>query len=394
MTQPPLHTDPQAQIEAARRVLLADPVPWDELRERRVLGRIEHALDDSTAAAPPPRRPSLWVATVSIAGVLAAAAIALWFFFPIGALVPEAQPLALDEPPEALVRDSAGPEIPFVAPTVIALADGSVAELRNGARVEVDEQTEQRVRLQQRAGTVRYEVAKNPERRFVVEASGVVVRVVGTIFTVSYAGDSHVEVGVERGLVEVVTSDRVAQLGAGDSLRIELEPEDFLIIDDDDEPSMLADSHAATRTDKPRRPRPQPTATPNAPTPNEDGPDLETLLDESDAARAAGDLGRAAKALSEATRRFSGAPQTVSAYFQLGRVQRRRGLHGAAAKAFAACLRRSPRGSLAEDARAESAQSWADAGQSDKASVAARGYVDRYPAGAHADRMRRILDRP
>jgi len=208
------------------------------------------------------------------------------------------------------------------------------------------------------------------------------VRVIGTVFTVAYSGDAHVEVSVERGLVEVASADRVAQLGAGDSLRVERieEPDEFLIIEDDGGDEL----HAARRPKRGAKPGTKPAVA---------GPSLDALLAESDAARAAGDLGRAATALGELLQRFPADPQADTARIVLGKVQRRRGRHGAAARAFASYLRRSPRGPLAEDARAESAQSWSDAGEDDKARAAAQAYVDRYPSGAHAERMRRILDR-
>ena len=48
-------------------------------------------------------------------------------------------------------------------------------------------------------------------------------------------------------------------------------------------------------------------------------------------------------------------------------------------------------GALAEDARAEEAASWADAGQSERATAAAIEYLQYYPTGVHAIRMRRLV---
>lgn len=377
-----------ARLEAARQAIATHPVPWDELRERRVLAGIEDALaGHGRRPEPLPEGRSRRTTVLAIAGamVAVAAAVLLVLDLFVAPVQPEtAVPTAMavtDVPePSAPSHDRA---IPFEEAPVMALADGSIAELRGGARVDVGVQSGQLVRLDQRSGTVRYEVAKNPGRRFVVDASGVQVRVIGTIFTVAYAGDAHVEVSVERGLVEVASADRVAQLGAGDSLRVERieEPDEYLIIEDDGGEEL----HASRQGKRPRGK--------TKPTTAEAGPSLSELLAESDAARAAGDLGRAATALGQLLQRFPDDPQADTARIVLGKVQRRRGRHGAAARAFASYLRRSPRGPLAEDARAESAQSWSDAGEDDKAKAAAQAYLDRYPSGAHADRMQRILDR-
>lgn len=381
MTQPPLDPTPS---DAARQALAAGPVPWDDLRERRVLAGIEASLDAPVASRPASPAPRASVVVALVAAVVAVAAVAL-LWLGLGS-----EPASLDDTPglamaEAPPVRAATPTIPDARPPTMALADGSVAQLHNGARVDVQVQTAEHVRLEQRSGTVRYEVARNPGRRFVVDAAGVEVTVVGTIFTVQYSGDSHVEVSVERGLVEVAASGRVAQLGAGDALTVAVQAEDepdvVVMLDDEvTSPARPTDSrHAPRRSSKPAAPAPS-------------GPTLEALLSESDSARAAGDLPRAAAALTQVTQRFSKDPQAAAAWFQLGNVQRRRTKHAAAAKAFANCHRRAPKGPLAEDARAESAAAWAQAGRSDKAAAAAAAYLSLHADGAHAARMRRILD--
>ncbi|MEM6995237.1 MAG: FecR family protein, partial [Myxococcota bacterium] len=225
----------EPRIEAARRVLLADPVPWDDLRQRRALANIEARLDAAGADTGAGRGRGRVVAIVGAAVALAAAVVLLLWLGPLGAPDDAATSgIALGDVVDR-GGDRDGIAIPYAKPASMALADGSVAELHDGARVEVGVQTAELVRLDQRSGTVRYEVAKNPRRSFVVDAGGVEVRVIGTVFTVGYAGDAHVEVSVERGLVEVVSADRVARLGAGDSLKVEVtaEPDEFVIIEDE-----------------------------------------------------------------------------------------------------------------------------------------------------------------
>lgn len=354
------------------------PVPWDEVRQRRVLGRVEAAVQARAVA----RTRGRWVMGAAGA-VAAAAAVVLALVLPgdprerEGALtVPAlagADPSAGLEPASA--PTVASPSIPFAAWPELRLPDRSVAQLRHGARVDVDVQQPELVRLVQHGGEVRYEVAPDRARTFVVEAAGVEVRVVGTIFTVALSDDPpRVAVEVERGLVEVDNGERVAELGPGDRLSLETEPasedeaEDEVVVLDGAEPG-------------PTHPRPTRAAAPS----------VEALLAEADAARARGELSRAAAALSELVRRHGGDPQAYSAYFQLGKVERARGRHAAAAAAFAKCWKRSPKGALAEDARAEAAVSWHAAGRDAEARRAAEGYLARHPGGTHQARMQSLL---
>lgn len=86
-------------------------------------------------------------------------------------------------------------------PERLALADGSVAEINHGARLEVDFSGRERlVRL--RAGEVHFSVAKDPARPFVVEVDGIVVRAVGTAFNVRLDHE-NLHVLVTEGTVQV-----------------------------------------------------------------------------------------------------------------------------------------------------------------------------------------------
>jgi TolA-binding protein len=238
----------------------------------------------------------------------------------------------------------------------------------------------------QRAGIVRYEVTPNPGRKFVVDADGVEVRVIGTIFTVAL-GDDDVRVSVERGKVEVAGKDRVAQLGAGDELKFGRPADPPADPPAMDEPIVLDDDVVieleGERDNKPHTRGKKPSSVPTA----------GELQERADAARVRGQLAEAAAALSELVRRYPKDPLAYSSYFQLGKVERTRGRHAAAAAAFTACHQRAPSGSLAEDARAEAAVSWQSAGQSDRAAAAAQAYLDRYASGAHRQRMHRILEK-
>jgi len=88
-----------------------------------------------------------------------------------------------------------------VRPDRQVLPDGSVVELNAGTEIALDYTTETRgVRLLR--GEALFQVAKNPDRPFIVTASGVDVRAVGTAFTVALARD-QVNVLVTEGRVAV-----------------------------------------------------------------------------------------------------------------------------------------------------------------------------------------------
>ncbi len=113
------------------------------------------------------------------------------------------------------------------------LPDGSLVELRPGARFRVDfSDAIRRVVLE--SGEAHFSVAKNPSRPFVVVAGGVEVRAVGTAFAVEM-GRSQVAVIVTEGRVAVdqsaggdessmattrASGRTLATLGVGDRVRI------------------------------------------------------------------------------------------------------------------------------------------------------------------------------
>ena len=187
-----------AEQDAFLHWLRADP------RHRAALARLDRAWAalDSLAAwqpadgtrpnpdllAPAPARDTrrtAWVAAIASLGL--AAAIAVWFF---------------SVPSSAPESGLAAPSVRVIArPELQALADGSIAEVNHGGRVELAfGAAERRVRL--REGEVHLTVAKDAARPFLVEAGGVTVRAVGTAFNVRRSGDS-VEVIVTEGRVQL-----------------------------------------------------------------------------------------------------------------------------------------------------------------------------------------------
>lgn len=96
----------------------------------------------------------------------------------------------------------------------LTLPDGSLVELKDGSRVEaVFSESERRVRLL--AGEAYFTVAKEAERPFIVEADGVAVQAVGTVFNVR-CDRASVEVLVTEGKVQV--SDTVRAMASAPAL--------------------------------------------------------------------------------------------------------------------------------------------------------------------------------
>ncbi len=175
-----------------------------DARHRAEVARIERswqALDSLAAwqpadgAAPNPdllapptahrRNPLRWYFALAGAGLAAALAFLLW-------RAPAVDPAALATTPGVRV-------IP--RPEAQALADGSVAEVKHGGRLEVAfAANERRVRLGE--GEVHLTVAKDAARPFVVEAGGIIVRAVGTAFSVRRERET-VDVLVTEGRVQI-----------------------------------------------------------------------------------------------------------------------------------------------------------------------------------------------
>ncbi|MBP7140938.1 MAG: FecR domain-containing protein [Opitutaceae bacterium] len=142
----------------------------------------------------PSRRPRLWLWSI---GLAAAAAVTVGLF--------------LRTPPPVSAPEAA-PKNYLHVNERLALPDGSRVELKDGSRLVVQySDAERRVRLM--GGEAHFSVWKDAARPFVVEASGIEVRAVGTAFNVRL-GDQAVEVLVTEGRVKVAqgSSDTVAPL--------------------------------------------------------------------------------------------------------------------------------------------------------------------------------------
>ncbi|MBI2513956.1 MAG: FecR domain-containing protein [Opitutae bacterium] len=145
------------------------------------------------------------------AGLAAAAAIAFVFVF----TRPTAESNALATAPKSHLRVNER----------LALPDGSRVELKDGTQLVVQySETERRVKLT--GGEAHFSVWKDKARPFVVEASGVEVRAVGTAFNVRL-GARDVQVLVTEGRVTVeqpaVPATPPAFVSVGETAKVPLE---------------------------------------------------------------------------------------------------------------------------------------------------------------------------
>lgn len=97
-----------------------------------------------------------------------------------------------------------------------SLADGSSVTLNSSSKIDIT--LDKRVRqVNLLAGEVNFDVARDGNRPFIVQANDVQVRVLGTSFIVRLTDDGGISVTVREGLVAVSRADGVLlKLGAGD----------------------------------------------------------------------------------------------------------------------------------------------------------------------------------
>jgi len=343
-----------------------EQVPWDAVRERRVLARI--TADRSSAASRPSRR--LLLGAAALAASIAAVLIGFLLF----GTGEEAEPAMADG--RGIIRDSS-PEQVFSAGT-LKLQDGSIATYLGPAVVEVEQQSSTAIHLSHLHGQVRYEVARSSERTFVINANGIEIQVVGTVFVVD-VGLVDVHVRVERGEVVVDSGSGIVELSAGEEIVLACRDSSPQEIRDRREPEPRG---LSVNIDAPERP--------SRADSSQSTPTFDQLLREADGARRAGDNDRAASTLKKLINLYPGNGRIVSVLFTLGKVESQRGRYVDAARAFRKCWRSSPRGTLAEDAHYQEAISWDRIGRIREAQAAARRYLESFPAGPYADRMRRI----
>lgn len=316
-----------------------------------------------------------------VASVTAAAAVVLGVWL--------ASPKSPVSPPSiALASASAAP----VGERDFALADGSrVSLLASGSRVDVVEQAPKLVRTRLDAGSARFDVAHDPARVFEVESGDVTVRVLGTAFSLVREG-AFTRVAVERGAVRVAWVGGEAFLSAGQSgvypppATDGVKPTEPLgelagnVAEEAANWRKLAKRGAYGDAYK---------AIGNASKSVRDEP--ADLMLAADVARLSRHPADATRFLSRVSDGFPRDQRAPAAAFTLGRVLLEDlGQAGRAADAFRRAQQLAPKGPLASDALAREADAAQRAGQAERARKAAARYVELYPNGPQAPRLRKL----
>jgi transmembrane sensor len=319
-----------------------------------------------------------------VAGVSAALAVAagLWLWSPKAADLSGPAPVAsaATTPGE---RD-------------FTLPDGSQVRLLGvGSKVEVLEQTAALVRTALGAGSARFDVRHDPARVFEVESGDVKVRVLGTAFSVALEG-GLTRVAVERGAVRVQWTGGQAFLSAGqagvypppadttDASKVTAEPLSDLAGNVGEEAASwrklakrgaYVDAYKALGPAASKSVRDEPA----------------DLMLAADVARLSRHPGEATRFLSRVSDGFPRDKRAPLAAFTLGRVLLEdMGQPGRAADAFRRAQQLAPKGPLAADALAREVDAAQRAGQVDRARQVAARYVELYPEGPQAQRLRKL----
>jgi transmembrane sensor len=330
------------------------------------------------------RRRALMRASASAAAVAAVAAGFLLF----GPQAPA---------PRSPVAAGASAQVSPAMAREFALSDGSqVSLLGTGSRVEMVEQTAALVRASLGAGAARFDVHHDPSRVFEVESGDVKVRVLGTAFSMTREG-ALTRVAVERGAVRVQWTGGEAFLSAGQA-GVYPPPNDDTASKPAGVAEPLADlaGNVAEEASSWRKLAKRAAWVdaykamgPAASKSVRDEPS--DLMLAADVARLSRHPGQATRYLSRVADGFPRDKRAPAAAFTLGRVlMEDLGQPARAADAFRKAQQLAPRGPLASDALAREVDAAQRAGQSERAKQSARRYVELYPNGPQAERLRKL----
>jgi transmembrane sensor len=266
------------------------------------------------------------------------------------------------------------------APQALTLRDDSKAiPLDSGEDLAIEMDTPDRVELRLDRGRARFEVTRRPSRTFSVRAGNVTVRVIGTTFDVEVVAD-RVGVAVQEGTVEVDWGVGRKKLVAGD--RGWFPP---LVMSGHAEASGdVAGTSAATPTKRSQ-------VESDADSQRAENGSAQALLEEVDVARSQGRPDVAVGLLRRILREHPHDPRAPLAAFTLGRVLLNElGRPREAAAAFHEVRQKAPAGQFAEDALAREVDAWSAASEPSRARTLAEAYLERYPGGRHARRMKAL----
>jgi len=274
-------------------------------------------------------------------------------------------------------------EKPFL-PDAVSLSDESrVVPLVRDTELAVEEDAPERVRLRLDRGRARFEVTRRPRRSFSVRTGNVMVSVVGTTFAIEVVAD-RVGVSVEHGAVEVdwgLGRKRLLANESGWFPPLVLSGQSQGAEPENEENQVQASDGSA---------RPAVSA-PSAGPSRAPALTAQQLLAEVDAARSRSQPERAVEILRGILREHPSDPRAPLAAFTLGRMLLNElGQPREAAAAFHEVRKKAPAGQFAEDALAREVEAWSRAAEPGRARELARMYLERYPSGRHAPRVKAL----
>ncbi len=210
------HPHQSPKVHEARAIVLALQVREPEITDQQAaqsVAQLQARLASETAPAKPavislPSAARRWWAVAASVALLAALGTGLWWIGPSPTGAPAVgqtgQTSAQPEKAQLPTRRWQETANPNAEPLLVNLPDGSSVLLAAGSRVRYELAGQAANREVYLNGEGFFEVAKNPQRPFVVYANELVTKVTGTSFRVrAYAHEARVTVRVKTGRVHL-----------------------------------------------------------------------------------------------------------------------------------------------------------------------------------------------
>jgi TolA-binding protein len=292
-----------------------------------------------------------------------------------------------DQAPVAVASAWEGAQLETAADALaVTLGDGSSLKVEPRSRVEVRDRTAASLKLVLARGRIACDVTHREGRSFVVAASGVEVRVVGTRFTVANEeaeAGRRVEVRVERGVVEVLGADgEIVRVAAGHSWSQVTKTEALAPPETAAEPETPAADETSHEVAVPNPPPGKPHAATRAVHPSP--ADARALFEQARGQWRSGKMAEAAQTYQTLLAAHPRDPRAGLAAFELGRLRmdRLNDMPGAV-QALERAVALAPGAELREDALARLVAAAAAAGDRGRCARARTRYLADYPSGVH-----------
>ncbi|MBN2717780.1 MAG: FecR domain-containing protein [Deltaproteobacteria bacterium] len=389
-----------------------DPVPWHDLRERRVFTDIQLQITKSRTQSKtmvlqtPLGNPLHYKVILTAAATLL---VGLGVFIGAQLFAPSPESLTSDD----TARNVDGAPVADFDSTLEINGVGN-AVLSPGARLMLQSENANEIHMSQTIGRIHYAILPQRNRTLFVHIRQIEVRVIGTAFDIDM-NNNAVVISVSKGVVSVVDGKKQFFLGARERYQTQFET-----LQHKKSETEMAPSPAHTATDieyqknintknkgKPKKIQPQKDekksratgltdARSQEPAMNEtpdsdtSAPQIEDILKNVDLARRHGNFAHAKELLLQAIQTYPDDAKIPVCYFTLGNVAYSSGRYLDAARSYRQYLLVAPDGNLSEDALAAIADSLTQAGQIRSAADAAQRYIETYPNGIHAQRMKAL----